>query len=138
MIVSWWPAPEAGDIVWCHFPDNINPKPKPRPALILTVFEEDIPQFSVEVVYGTSQRITELYRGEFAICKTENAAAYKEEGLSYDTKFDLKQSIRLPYSTQWFSVPPGSLTQNPKLGLLHPSMMRALEAAYRAARSQQE
>jgi hypothetical protein len=63
----------------------------------------------------------------------QNTIAYSTAGLSYDTKFNLKQIVDLPYSTQWFSVPSGSLTQEPKLGVLHPSLMRALEAAYRAA-----
>jgi len=55
-------------------------------------------------------------------------------GLSYDTKFDLKQSIDLPYTTEWFAVPPTAPHgQIPKLGTLHPSMVRAVEAAFRAA-----
>lgn len=69
LMVRWWPEPTAGDIVWCHFPDNINPRPKPRPALILVVFDDDAPEFTVQVAYGTSQRTTKLYRGEFAILR---------------------------------------------------------------------
>jgi len=35
---------------------------------------------------------------------------------------------------KWFSVPPAAPHgQSPKLGTLHPSLVRALEAAYRAA-----
>jgi hypothetical protein len=132
-VVRWWSEPAAGDIVWCHFPDNITPHPKPRPALIVTVFDDHAPEFTVEVAYGTSQKTTSLHRGEFGIYQNQNASAYKAAGLSYDTKFNLGQTVELPFSTQWFSVPPGSLTQEPKLGLLHPSLMRALEAAYRAA-----
>ncbi len=49
MTVAWWPEPTAGEIVWCHFPDNINPQPKPRPALILKVFDDEAPQFHVIV-----------------------------------------------------------------------------------------
>lgn len=132
-MVRWWKEPAAGDIVWCHFPDNINPHPKPRPALIITVFDDDAPEFFVEVVYGTSQKTNSLHRGEFGIYKLQNPVAYKSAGLSYDTKFNLRQAVELPFSTQWFSVPPGSLTQEPLLGVLHPSLMRTLEAAYRAA-----
>lgn len=66
-----WDEPTAGDIVWCHFPDNINPRPKPRPALILAVFDDDAPRFEVRVVYGTSRRTTTLHRGEFCILRDD-------------------------------------------------------------------
>ncbi len=133
-MTQWWPEPAAGDVVWCHFPDSIHPRPKPRPALILLVFDDDAPQFVVRVVYGTSQRTTTLYRGEFAILHDRNPAAYQAAGLSYDTKFDLKQILDLPYTIDWFSVPPAAPHgQAPKLGVLHPSLVHALEAAYRAA-----
>lgn len=56
MTHQWWEEPTAGEIVWCHFPDSINPRPKPRPALILAVFDDDAPHFEVlRVAYGTSQ-----------------------------------------------------------------------------------
>jgi hypothetical protein len=132
--VKWWDEPTAGDIVWCHFPDNINPRPKPRPALIIAVFDDDAPAFVVRVVYGTSQRVTDLRRGEFAILRSRNARAYEAAGLSYDTKFDLRQALDLPYSTDWFSVPPAAPHgQKPMLGTLHPSLVRAVKAAYDAA-----
>jgi hypothetical protein len=93
MTSHWWAEPTAGEIVWCHFPDDINPHPKPRPALVLVVFDDEAPQFTVRVAYGTSQRTTTLYRGEF-------------------------------------SAPHG---QTPKLGTQHPSLVRAVQAAFRAA-----
>lgn len=131
-----WPEPTAGDIVWCHFPDNIHPRPKPRPALVLVVYDDDAPEFSVSVAYGTSQRTTSLHRGEFAILRVRSPAAYAAAGLSHDTKFDLRQTVVLPYTTDWFSVPPAAPHgQVPKLGTLHPSVVRAVEAAYRAAKS---
>ena len=133
-MVRWWPEPTAGDIVWCHFPDNIHPRPKPRPALVLVVFDDAAPQFEVRVAYGTGQRTTTLHRGEFAILRDRNPAAYEAAGLSYDTKFDLTQTLDLPYTTAWFSVPPAAPHgQSPKLGTLHPTLVRALEAAFRAA-----
>jgi len=132
--MRWWAEPTAGDIVWCHFPDNIDPRPKPRPALILIVFDDDAPEFEVRVVYGTSQRTTKLYQGEFSILRERNRAAYEMAGLSYDTKFNLEKTLDLPYTTEWFSVPPAAPHgQSPKLGTLHPSLVRALEAAYRSA-----
>ncbi len=67
MTRAWWSEPTVGDIVWCHFPDNITPRSKPRPALILKVFDDEAPQFHVNVAYGTSQRTTTLYSGEYPI-----------------------------------------------------------------------
>jgi len=128
-----WGEPAAGDIVWCHFPDNVHPRPKPRPALILAVFDDDAPRFSVRVAYGASQRTTTLYQGEFSIVRNHNPTAYAAAGLSYDTKFNLGQTVDLPYTTEWFSVPPAAPHgQTPKLGILHPSLVRATQAAYRA------
>lgn len=133
MIHQWWGEPTAGDIVWCHFPDDIHPRPKPRPALILAVFDEDAPRFTARVAYGTSQRTTALHRGEFSILRERDPAAYVTAGLSYDTKFDLRQSLDLPFSTEWFSVPPAApFGQTPKLGVLHPSLVRAVQAAFQA------
>jgi hypothetical protein len=102
--------------------------------LILVVFDDEAPHFEVRVAYGTSQRTTTLHRGEFSILRDRNRAAYEAAGLSYDTKFDLKQAIDLPYTTEWFSVPPAAPHgQTPKLGTLHPSMVRAVQAAFQAA-----
>jgi len=134
MILRWWPEPTAGDIVWCHFPDNIEPRPKPRPALVLTVYDDEAPQFIVQVAYGTSQKIDRLFPGEFLIAQSKNPAAYAAAYLSFDTKFNVKQALDLPYSSQWFSVPPAAPHgQRPLLGTLHPSMVRAVRAAYQAA-----
>ncbi|MEO5672837.1 MAG: type II toxin-antitoxin system PemK/MazF family toxin [Ramlibacter sp.] len=134
MTQQWWHEPTAGDIVWCHFPDNIHPRPKPRPALVVTVFDDDAPRFTVRVAYGTSQRTTQLHAGEFAILSLENRVAYDAAGLSYDTKFDLRQLLDLPYSNEWFSVPPNAPHgQVPLLGTLHPSLVRAAAVAFRAA-----
>ena len=133
-MVRWWPEPAAGDIAWCHFPDGVNPRAKPRPALILMVFDDDAPEFTVRVAYGTSQRVTTLFGGEIAILRERNPAAYQAANLSYDTKFDFRRLQDLPYSTDWFSVPPAAPHgQTPKLGTLHPSLVRAVQAAYRAA-----
>ena len=134
MTERWWAEPTAGEIVWCRFPDDISPRPKPRPALVLAIFDDDAPRFVVRVAYGTSQRTTALLRGEFAILRERNPVAYAAAGLSYDTKFDMRQTLDLPYSTDWFCVPPAAPHgQRPLLGTLHPSLVRALEAACRAA-----
>ena len=137
MAKQWWAAPEAGEIVWCHFPENkgIKPGPKPRPALIIKVFDDQAPRFIVLVAYGTSQKTTQLRSGEFLIADCETAA-YQLAGLSYATKFSFHTTVELPYSNEWFKVPPGAPNgQTPKLGVLHPSMMQRARAAWEAAQA---
>jgi hypothetical protein len=134
--MRWWPEPTAGDIVWCHFPDSIHPKPKPRPGLITLTKEDDQGSIFVSVAYGTSQKTDRLYSGEFRITKSEHPAAYASAGLSYDTKFNLSKMLELPYNDDYFSVPPlAPHGQTPKLGTLHPSMVRIAAAAFAAVRN---
>jgi hypothetical protein len=129
-----WTEPTAGDLVWCHFPDSIQPKPKPRPGLILSTQVDGEATVFVSVAYGTSQKTDRLYSGEFRISKTEHPAAFKCSGLSYDTKFNLRNVVELPFIDAYFSVPPHAPHgQHPKLGTLHPSMVRIAAAAYFAA-----
>lgn len=128
-----WAEPTAGEIVWCYLSKDVSPRAKPRPALIMTVYDDDAPNFEVRVAYGTSKRTWTLHSGECTISSTSNRAAYDMAGLSYDTKFDLKRAIDLLYTSEWFAVPPAAPHgQTPKLGTLHPSLMLALQAAYRA------
>ena len=129
--MKWWPEPAAGDIVWCHFPDNIHPKPKPRPGLIVSTKEDNEGKIFVSVAYGTSQKTNRLFSGEFRITKIEHPVAYNSAGLSYDTKFDLRNTLELPFNEVYFSVPPNAPHgQIPKLGTLHPSMVRIAAAAF--------
>lgn len=131
--MGWYLEPIAGEIIWCHFPDNVHPKPKARPALILASKEDDDGEIFVTVTYGTSQKTQRLYRGEFLIAKAQNTIAYRSAGLSYDTKFNLTNAIELPFNAQYFSVPPHApFGQNPKMGTLHPSMVRIAAVAYAA------
>jgi hypothetical protein len=135
-MISWTP-PSPGDIVWCHFPflPATEPGPKPRPALVvgLRTFEDGV---TVQVAYGTTQRTTSLRSGEFLISKVLHAVAFKQAGLAFDTKFDLKKLIELPWTDRYFKVPPTpnlAFGQTPKMGSLHASMIRALSAAHGAA-----
>jgi hypothetical protein len=51
-----------------------------------------------------------------------------------NTKFDLKQAIDLPFTTEWFSVPPAAPHgHTPELGTLHPSLVRSVQAAFQVA-----
>ena len=87
------------------------------------------------VAYGTSQKTDRLYSGEFGITKSKHPAAYIGAGLSYDTKFELRNVLELPFNDAYFSVPPHAPHgQIPKLGTLHPSMVRIAATAFVAAR----
>ncbi len=129
-----FPLPQAGDIVWCRFPHRglSVPGPKRRPALVVDIGRlRDEP--AVEVIYGTSRRLDRLYPGEFSITP-EDGDAFIASGLSYPTKFDAARSVFLPYNDEWFAISPGAPHgQTPKLGVLHPSLMRRAKAAFDAA-----
>ena len=130
-----WPLPAPGDIVWCLFPHlpEIEPGPKPRPAIVLSVERKEDGAI-VQVVYGTSQAVMRLRAGEITISKAAYPAAYAQAGLAYDTKFDFKKSIELPWTERYFKAAPQKPYGNtPKLGTLHATILRAVEAAYRAA-----
>lgn len=130
----WWPQPEAGDIVWCRFPLNqgITPGAKPRPALIVKLFDDFAPQWFVKVAYGTSQKVEQLRAGEFAITPGQTAA-FRLAGLTCATKFGFTQMVELPFNDLWFKPPPGAPHgQLPKLGMLHPNLMRHAQAAWQA------
>lgn len=136
-MTRWWDQPLAGDIVWFYFPNEPQKKPaeKPRPALILSVYDDNAPEFGVLVAYGTSQRVKQLYAREFAVTAADGDA-YKAAGLSYDTKFNLGRTVDLPFNDEYFAVPPAApYAQRPKLGVLHPALMKRAAAAWSAARS---
>ncbi len=131
----WFEPPRAGDIVWCRFPhDHIpGPGPKPRPVLVLRVGEADGHPV-VLVTYGTSQKVNQLYAGEFSILPSDGHA-FAASGLDYPTKFNLGKTFELDYNQIWFSVPSNApYGQTPKLGVLHPSLLRRAAAAANAAR----
>lgn len=90
----------------------------------------------VSVVYGTSQNLTPLKTGEVAITQAKNPAAYALAGLAYDTKFNFKIVVDLPWTDRYFKVPPRSPHgNNPKIGTLHATILHAMEVGYRAAES---
>jgi hypothetical protein len=135
MNLHWWAAPLAGDIVWCYFPEDLGVEPaqKPRPGLVLEVYDDSAPEYVVLLAYGTSQKISPLYSGEFSITP-QDGTAYKVAGLSYPTKFNLRKRIQLPFRSDYFDVAPGApFGQQPKLGQLHASLVRRVAAAWKAA-----
>ena len=103
--------------------------------MIVKVFDDQAPHFIVLVAYGTSQKTDQLRSGEFLIADRE-AAAFQLAGLSYATKFSFHNTVELPYSSEWFKVPPGAPNdQTPKLGVLHPSLMQRVGATWEAAQT---
>lgn len=129
---TWTPKPKAGDIVQCRFPQSklAIPGPKDRPALVIEV-EEDPDHKSaaiVRVAYGTSQGVEQRYPGELTVRATDAKA-----GLDRDTKFDLGNTVRLRFDTDWFAGSPNRrFGQHPKRGILNlkdQKLKRALQAA---------
>lgn len=113
----------------------MKPGRKPRPALVLTVYDDEAPQFRVLATYGTSQKVDRLFAGEFSITPADGQA-YRLAGLSFPTKFNLCAYVELPYCTPWIDVPPAApFGQSPQLGVLHPSLLRRARAAWAAAES---
>lgn len=137
MTRSFHQLPAPGDIVWCRFPENLGaPGSKPRPALVLGVGFSDSEKDTVRVAYGTTKRVGEKFSGEFEITPNDGVA-FTLSGLSFPTKFDLKKTEVLPYTEEWFAAPPNPRHgANPKLGTLHPNLMKRAEAAFIAATAQ--
>jgi hypothetical protein len=135
--LAWWPQPMAGDVLWCHFPHlpQLEPGPKPRPGLVLEVRELSPKKYRVLIAYGTSQKTRQLRSGEF-VANKEDGAAYHLMGLQAETKFSLQQSVELDYNEAWFKPPPHQPHGlSPKLGMLHPSLMPRVAAAWRAVKN---
>lgn len=86
----------------------------------------------VEIAYGTSQRPRSLYPGEFLVPESD-----KDAGLSKDTKFDLRNIVRLPFNADWFAPSPNRrYGEHPKRGRLRiddPIIKRRLHAAAQEA-----
>jgi mRNA-degrading endonuclease toxin of MazEF toxin-antitoxin module len=129
---AWAPGPKAGDIVQCRFPETKvgTPGPKDRPALVIEVeaSPQDESASIVRVAYGTSQDVEHRYPGELTVRATDPKA-----GLERDTKFDLGNTVRLPFDTDWFAVSPSRrFGDHPKRGALNvkdEKLKRALQAA---------
>jgi hypothetical protein len=133
----WAPRPQAGDIVQCRFPEGKVgiPGPKDRPALVVEV--EDGPEEAaaaiVRIAFGTSQGVEQRYLGEFTIRATDANA-----GLGRDTKFDLGNTVRLAFDSEWFAPSTNRrFGEHPKRGMLNlkdVKLKRALQAAIIEAR----
>lgn len=134
-----FPKPTAGDVVLCWFPQNLiapSPGPKRRPAIVLETVApaEDDPSaaYGVIVCYGTSN-LHRLYAHELEIT-IQHGDEFTRAGLASDTKFNLRQRLVLPFTSEWFTVPrQPRFGHTPKLGDLHPATVPRLLKAYAAA-----
>ncbi|CFQ55832.1 Uncharacterised protein [Yersinia frederiksenii] len=123
-------TPTLGTIVWSYFPhqeateegEEEPTRPKPRPALVVGVAEDDGNPYVI-VVPGTTKKTEpeHIYPSEMIIRKTDDDYTYT--GLSHDTKFKFEREIKLPYSDEYFAIPrrkpsnPVAPT-SPRLGIL--------------------
>lgn len=127
MTIPFKPLPAPGDIVWCHFPQEIgNPGPKARPALVTHVFDDD---HAVRIAYGTSQKTEKIYPGEFVLDPAD--AGFPTSGLAQRTKFDLNNSVELYFDSDWFA-PDQSVYSSlplPKMGRLDISYISLVQKA---------
>lgn len=132
-----FPAPSIGDMVWCLFPEDLikpKPAPKPRPGIVIQVFDprKEGDPFVVHICPGTSQ-VRGIYPHELLIDRDQYPDEYAPTGLSYPTKFDLRRIATLPYTSEWFGVPPNPrFGAVPKMGTLHPATVPRLKACYKA------
>jgi hypothetical protein len=129
MTTTFNPLPAPGDIVWCHFPQSIGkPGPKPRPALVLACAPTT---HEIMVAYGTSQKTDphSIYPGEFVMDPQD--AGFSVSGLTYRTKFNLADRVKIPFDSNWFEPAPGldAATPLPKMGIMHPSYFKAAKKA---------
>ena len=132
MSTKYTPLPTIGDIVWCHFPQEMGtPGPKPRPALVIAV---STAHNLVRVAYGTSKKTGSLYPGEFVLDPSDGGFA--DSGLEVRTKFDVGNLVTLPFDDTWFAPSPLLKigTPAPKMGSLHISYLPAAINAREAYR----
>lgn len=129
--------PEPGDLVWCRFPEDprLKPAPKPRPVLVLAVgHHEDDPAIPmVRVAAGTSRKTGQgqVFPWEMLI-ENDGSDPFRATGLGYTTKFNIRNTLELPYTPEFFEPPPRHPFGNtPKLGILHAGYMAALRSAAR-------
>ncbi|MCC6946308.1 MAG: hypothetical protein IT539_00940 [Bradyrhizobiaceae bacterium] len=100
--------PKPLTLVWCWFPTDEAPKkrgPKCRPVLVRRSYMHSVTsQGWLEVAYGTrSLNLGEKKRWHFVI---QNAEDLDEIGLPHATRFVLNRTVHLPWTPEFFSVPP--------------------------------
>ncbi len=132
--VSWPDKVDPLDIVYCNFPEDgaLVPAPKPRPALVLNVADDQDPQ-RIQVAYGTSKKTTQMYSGEFQLTPRDGEV-FKQSGLQEAGKFHLKRTAWLPYNERWFKPKPAiPATLTPRMGKLDLSLSPSVKQRFVAA-----
>ena len=123
--LSTMPVPY--EIVWCRFPfapQLGEPGPYPRPALVRSTAIGVDNVGEVEVVYGTTTLKLDKRFYDLIVSKMSEMDAC---GLYRATRFDLDQTVWLPWNTDWFEVRSGFFS--PVIGKLTDSMIRWLEVS---------
>lgn len=124
----FYPIATPGAIVWNAYPELEGVPAKFRPALVIA---NDPESHAVIVAYGTTST-DKVFRGEFII--RESDPDWAMTGLQHETKFDLGNTAKLYYTSQWFARAPAHKMKipkpvNPVMGSLTPQARKdAIEA----------
>jgi len=106
------------------------PRSKPRPAFVVSMVKAEDGTDGVTVAYATSQKTDSLFTGEFLISPSDGES-FRLAGLSYPTKFDLARTHTLPYTDEWFRVPPNPrYGETPKIGVVSGRLANRIRAAW--------
>lgn len=129
----WQVKLDPYDIVYCSFPAlPINePAPKPRPALVLAVNDDRIPQM-LYVASCTTQKIDKKFSGDFTIAPADGDV-FKKTGLREETKIVLSSATWLPYDDMWFKPDPASKSKTPRMGALNVELNQEVKNRLRSA-----
>lgn len=91
----------------------------------MKVWEENTPVL-VQVAYGTSQKVWDLYPGEFQVLPSDGALT--KTGLIYPTKFNLSRLLTLPYQAPWFESAPAK--PDPRMGQIPVGLRERMRIAW--------
>lgn len=121
--MNWTTNIEIGDILYCLFPFNKETKePGPFAHYVLVVDIDNgngrLP-IHLTVAYGTSKKTgeDEIYQSELLVTE-DRCDSFDETGLEKPTKFDLQNTITLPYEKKYFIKNPKKNLYNPKQGAI--------------------
>lgn len=119
--------PASLDIVWCRFPEieyPTKPGPKPRPALVRSLFLNKAQTAAgVEVTYGTSKIGASADTYDLIV---SNMVSIEASGLPCATRFAIDRTIRLPWCSEFFEPREGY--NSPLIGSLDTPSRMQLEA----------
>lgn len=131
-----YPAPQGLPIVRCYYPVPPGEELKPRPAIVLAGRDPgDGKPLILTVCYGTSVIKRIPYAWDFII-KSDNVNEFLPSGLHETTRFDLTQTVELPYTSDNFALPRGVRVygNNPQMGIVVESALPRLQSAIAAAK----